>query len=127
SKAKRWIGRSFSFVVEGKLPDALPIPDSSTLPPEADEDTAVESPQGLVGLAIGPNPATTFLNIYCNEGLLGRTIKLAIYDTLGQQVFVTEKSAESVYTIQTSSWPKGLYILQAYCEGRRVVHRFMVQ
>ncbi len=127
SKAKRWIGRSFSFVVEGKLPDALPIPDPSTLPPEADEDTAVESPQSLVGLAIGPNPATTFLNIYCNEGLLGRTIKLAIYDTLGQQVFVTEKSAESVYTIQTSSWPKGLYILQAYCEGRRVVHRFMVQ
>ncbi len=64
-----------------------------------------------------PNPVSTVLNIRCNDQAPIRQIR--IFNIMGQEVFqLADPSPKPEFTINTSAWDKGLYIITV-TDGKR--------
>jgi hypothetical protein len=80
------------------------------------------------GIAVYPNPADKVLNIAVTGG--DKKIDLAITDVRGMTVFrqsLDNGSAESIYTVDISTLPGGVYFIQLTFSHKLVVRKIVVQ
>jgi len=78
----------------------------------------------VVSLNVFPNPATDKLFVRFNGWDGVKEIKLI--DITGRSVFVL-KSAEEIIEIDISSFPKGIYIINAINDFQRVTKKIKIQ
>ncbi len=68
---------------------------------------SVNESEGVNQFAVSPNPATDFIQIQNKQA---RDVKIRIFDITGKLRLETMES-DSQITIQTQSWPRGIYMV----------------
>jgi pectate lyase len=94
----------------------------------ADTLTHITDQQKQHGFYMFPNPVSG--NLTVNLNLSGQQpVRLSLVNSLGQRKIVYEGSAEGNKDIQISleNHPKGMYLMELYVDGQRVVKRLVVE
>lgn len=89
--------------------------------------SGVESEKNEPGFSVHPNPATDFLNIYCN--LPDRTtVAVKMIDMLGKEVKTAEfKKGEELMTLELSGVDAGVYSLLLVAGGKQAVQKVLIK
>jgi hypothetical protein len=73
-----------------------------------------------------PNPATDFVTIRFAEALSNQPVNFVVTDMMGRKL-LSEDSVNSLFTIDVSQWPSGVYVIRLAQEGiwcvRKIVKR----
>jgi hypothetical protein len=72
-------------------------------------------------LDVFPNPTSGSMNIKINDE---REFEISIIDHLGKTIYILSKGNN--FSVNTDSFPKGIYSVVARCEGTQLVKRMVV-
>lgn len=75
-----------------------------------------ESPDQGTTLTVRPNPATVAASVALRLAAGARPVHIGVYDALGREVLVVhggETQERSVFALDTSGWPVGVYAVRA--------------
>ncbi len=90
-----------------------------------------ENEAQVVGLFVYPNPASDIINIKLSGVVLTQTT-FSIYDLVGRQVLsggignITNNAAEQIKTLNVSSLPRGVYLMNINFNGRTETKRIIL-
>ncbi len=75
---------------------------------------------------IYPNPASDNLNLFLQDASSAAPIQIAVTNIAGEQIYKMT-AREKQTTINTSSWAKGLYMVNMMCNGKAVTEKVLIQ
>ncbi len=84
----------------------------------------VQNLKNATTVNVYPNPASAIITIDCGKNLV---TELRIYNTLGQQVYGSTLSHNSVQYVNVASFQSGVYLAQLYTNNGLIQTKFIVQ
>ncbi len=75
-------------------------------------------------VSVYPNPSTNFLNIEVAEQYPSK-MEIKLFNPLGK--IVLETSFQKRYSLNTSNYTKGVYILEIECDGKRAYEKIIIK
>lgn len=115
-------GKHFADVIHEILDNATGCNSPEEVQDSCEANAVMIDEQYIINnLALYPNPANQELNL----SIEGLTIdEVVVYSLTGQQVYAFRPESE---TIDISTLPPGMYIVEVTVEGRKVGQKIMVQ
>ena len=76
-------------------------------------------------ISIYPNPANDYVTININEIDINKSNTLQVYDVLGKIIYISNIT-NSLFTINTSQWSKGIYTINFTQNNQRIHHKLII-